>query len=132
MKFPEQRQELIETLQALSDRNYQESVWLKKEYSDRVIYDCLDYVIHFLFDDTSLADEPEKLIGYILANQEEVELIREVIKALDKLLSELGIDKTDAEYLSSILWNDVIKTAQKAYQTIKNFDRQKLLLQQSS
>jgi hypothetical protein len=91
------------------------------EYPDGVVYGCLDYAIHFLFDDTSLADEPEKLIGYILANQKEVELIRGVTAALDKLLFELGTDKSDTEYLSSPLWNEVVKASKKAYEGIKIF-----------
>ena len=96
--------------------------------SSKIDY-CLDYAIHFLFDDTSLADEPEKLIGYILANQKEVELIRGVTAALDKLLFELGTDKSDAEYLCSPGWNEVIEAAKKAYEGIKTITQETLLLQ---
>lgn len=127
LKFPEQRQELRETLQALSDRKYQDSVWIEGEYPDGVVYDCLDYAIHFLFDDTALADNPEKLIGYILIDRKEVELIQGVTKALDKLFFNLGTDKSDIEYLSSPLWNDVIEAAKKAYGGINSFETQKLL-----
>lgn len=129
MKFPEQRQELIDTLQVLSDKKYQELAWIRGEYPDGVVYDCLDYSVHFLFDDTSLADEPEKLIGYILANQKEVELIRGVTAALDKIFFELGTDKSDAEYLSSPLWNEVIEASKKAYEGIKIFTKETLSLQ---
>ncbi len=120
IKFIEMRQELIETLRALSDKKYQESAWVRGEFPEGIEYDNFDLAVHFLFDDTCLAERPEDLIEYCLIDQEEAQLVHTVTESIGKLLSELGNDKSDLEYISSPLWNTVIQTATKAYQIIKS------------
>ena len=112
------REELIHNLKALSDRNYQESAWVREEFSEGIEYDNFDLAINFLFDDTCLADNPKDLIGYCLINKQEAELVCSVTKSIDKLLSELGNDLSDSEYISSPLWEDVIQSARQAYKVV--------------
>jgi hypothetical protein len=118
IQFLEMREELIETLRALSDKKYQELVWVQGQFPEGIVEDNFDYAVHFLFDDHGFAEDPEGLIGYCLVDQQEAELIRSVTKSIDKVLSQLGNDKSDLEYISSPLWDDVIQTAKQAYNII--------------
>jgi hypothetical protein len=120
IKFTEMRKELIETLRILSDKKYQELVWIQKQYPKGVLDDNFDYAVNFLFDDHSFAEDPEELIGYCLVNKQEAKLVHSVTKSIDKLLSELGNDLSDIEYISSSLWDDVVQTAKRAYDLIKS------------
>jgi hypothetical protein len=120
IQFVEMREELIETLRALSDKKYQELAWVQGQFPEGIMEDNFDYAVHFLFDDHCFADDPEGLIGYCLVDQQEAELIRSVTKSIDKVLSQLGNDKSDLEYISSPLWDEVIETAKQAYKIISN------------
>jgi len=113
MQYPEMREELIGTLKALSDRQYQKKAWIQKQYPEGVVYDCFDYAVHFLFDDTSLAEKPEKLIGVILEDEYEAVLVRAVVSSIERLLAETGDDLSDEAYIYSPLWENVIRTAKQ-------------------
>ena len=78
-------------------------------------YDCFDFVVNFLFDDTDLAENPEDYIDYCLRNKQEAELLKPVTKAIDRLLAKLGNKRSDLEYISSPLWLEVIQTTKIAY-----------------
>lgn len=58
------REELIETLRALSDKKYQELAWVKGQFPEGIVEDNFDYAVNFLFDDHCFAECPEELIGY--------------------------------------------------------------------
>ncbi|MDM8549432.1 hypothetical protein QUF72_05105 [Desulfobacterales bacterium HSG2] len=118
MQYPEMREELIGTLKALSDRQYQKKAWIQKQYPEGIVYDCFDYAVHFLFDDTSLAEKPEKLIGVILEDEYEAALVRAVASSIERLLAETGDDLTDEAYIRSPMWENVIRTAKTAYHVV--------------
>ena len=118
-KFIEMREELIETLRALSDKKYQESAWVRGEFPEGIEYDDFDLAVHFLFDDTCLAERPEDLIGYCLIDKQEAQLVHAVTESIDQVLSELGNETSDLEVISSPLWHNVIQTAKKAHQIIE-------------
>jgi hypothetical protein len=120
IKFIEMREELIETLRALSDKKYQQSAWVRQEFPKGIEYDNFDLAVHFLFDDTCLAENPEDLIGYCLVNKQEAQLVFCVTESIDKLLSKLGNDLSDSEYISSPLWEDIIQTSKQPYEVIKS------------
>ena len=120
MKFPWMRDELIHTLKALSDRNYQQSAWVKGQFPPGIEYDSFDLAVHFLFDDTCLAEDSEGMIGYCLLNKKEAMLVRCVTDSIDKLLSELGNELTDFEYISSPQWERVLGTSATAYEFIRS------------
>jgi hypothetical protein len=126
IKFVEMRNELIETLRALSDKKYQESAWVKGNFPEGIVEDNFDYAVNFLFDDSCLAENPEDLIGYCLVDKYEAQLIHAVTKSIDKLLSELGNDLSDLEYISSPLWEDVVRKAKQAYKVIKSNSSQEV------
>ena len=119
MKFLEMRHELIETLKALSDREYQQLAWVQKKFPGGIEYDEFDCAVHFLFDDTHLAENPEDYIGYCIKSKQEAQLILTVTRSIDRLLSELGNDLSDLEYISSPLWEEVVRSAKQAYKAIK-------------
>ncbi len=58
------RDQLFSALNALADTTYQQQVWVQKHYPPGIQCDDFDRVVHVLFDDTLLADAPEKTIGY--------------------------------------------------------------------
>ena len=66
VKYPKMREELLETLRSLADREYQHKVWLERDYPPEIKYDCFDEVVHFLYDDTVLAENPDAAIGVII------------------------------------------------------------------
>lgn len=47
IKFPEMRKELIDSLSGLSDKQYQENCWVKKQCPLGIKNDELDYAVHF-------------------------------------------------------------------------------------
>ena len=66
--------------------------------------DPLDYAVHFLFDDTALADAPERAVGYFLHDLEEVQVIAEVVAALDRVFDAHGTTQADSFYLQQPEW----------------------------
>ncbi|WP_018236021.1 hypothetical protein [Ensifer sp. BR816] len=77
-------------------------------------YDELDYTIHFLYDDTELASDPESTIGVFLYDHREAEGIRSIIAAIDRVFEKYGLELSDAEYLSKLEWMQVVAAASKA------------------
>lgn len=118
VQFPEMRNELIESLRGLSDIEYQKRIWINARSEGSIQHDEFDYVVHFLFDDTSLATDPDSLIGVILKNFDEVAIIKPVIEALGELFDALGLDRTDEEYVKSTEWSSVVNAAKIAYAKI--------------
>lgn len=118
MQYPEMREELVGYLKALADPDYQREAWLAKKFPPGIQYDCLDFAIHFIYDDTELAADPESLVGVILKDQAEVDAIKMVTTRLDKMFEKLGVELTDLEYLQSPYWEEVVVSAQEALKTI--------------
>ncbi|MDR5758467.1 SCO4402 family protein [Caballeronia sp. LZ035] len=108
MKFPEMRAELILNLQTLSNPAYQTAAWIEHRYPAGVEYDEFDYVVHFFYDDTELAENPDSLIGEILRNKEESESIKQLTKELDAMFTRYGVNLKDSEYLSKPEWADIV------------------------
>lgn len=114
VKHPWWREELFRALRKLADVEYQQQVWIKHIFPSNVTHDSLDEVIHILFDDTSLAESPEDTVGWILENEMEVEAVKQVSQALDSMLIVLGTDLSDAQYIASPYWNQIVETAATA------------------
>lgn len=113
-KYPQMRDELLETMRTLSDLEYQWSAWVNHNFPPGVQHDEFDYAVHFLYDDSSLAEAPERAIGLFVKDQHEVHLIKAVISALDQVFDALGMECTDEQYISSPLWAEVLRTASEA------------------
>ncbi len=120
LKHPYLRQQLITTLRILADWDYQYRAWVQHDFPEPIKYDCFDYAIHLLFDDTPLAEDPEREVGFILKDETEVEAVRQVVKAVDNVLNTLGTEASDEEYIRCPEWNDVIAAATTALKVFKS------------
>lgn len=113
LKYPEMREELIDYLHGLSDREYQYQAWVEGNRPGGG-HDELDYAIHFLYDDTDLANDTESMVGWILTGKDEVNAITNLVNILDALFDKYGTELTDKEYLIKDEWGGVIKAAKFA------------------
>lgn len=111
LEYPKMRAELLEYLGQLSNPGL-----CRPQKTEP---DPLDYIVHFLFDDTSLSDEPGRALGYFLNNQEEVRAVSRVVSALDRVLDVHGTEQPDEFYLKQPEWQAVASTARKAYELLR-------------
>ena len=114
LKHPDMRILLLDSLLDLGDKPYQLENWVDKNYL-HAFWDCLRFPVEVLFDDLSLHEVPEDQINYTVYNQDELEVVMPVIKALEKVMDEIGRKQPDDAYIDSPLWNEVVKTAQHAF-----------------
>lgn len=119
VKYPKMREELLETLRSLADREYQHKVWLEGDYPPEIECDSFDEVVHFLYDDTVLAENPDAAIGVIIENEKEARLISAVCQAIDFVFEALGTGVSDEEYIKSAEWTMVVEAALKALQVME-------------
>lgn len=110
----QKRNELFHYLRVLASPDYQQQVWIDGNYLPEIGHDCFGYAVTFFFEDTFLAEDPTKNLGTILENQDEVPVIRNVADALYHVLSQLGEDCTDAEYVNHPDWHYVVNAANEA------------------
>ncbi len=120
VKYPKMREELLETLRSLADRDYQHKVWLERDYPPGIKYDCFDEVVHFLYDDTVLAENPDAAIGVIIEDEKEARLMEAVCQAIDLVFEVLGTEVSDEEYITSSEWTRVVEAALRALQGMGN------------
>lgn len=85
LKFPSMREELVSYLTGLSDSDYQFHAWVERS-SPNLAYDELDYTIHFLYDDTGLAENAYTWIGLVLKMIRKLEPSRTWFKLLTRFL----------------------------------------------
>lgn len=113
LSSPHVRAQLIDYLIGLSDREYQLKSWQVFDHVNNR-YDEFGYTVHFLYDDTYLADNPELAIGDSLYDREEVETVTAITTALEKVFDKHGLNLSDAAYIATPEWNEVIETAKTA------------------
>jgi hypothetical protein len=122
IQFPQMRRELIEVLSSLSDRDYQERVWVAHKLpigrTPETFYDSFDLAVHFLFDDTRLGDDPQSTIGSILINESEAEAIKKLIGKIDQVIKVVGKNADDKKYIDSKGWSEVVSAAKTALDLI--------------
>ncbi len=119
LEFPSMRNELIDYLRGLSDRNHQHRVWVDEPHHENIDHENLDYAIHFLYDDTELAENPHETIGFILRDAKEAELVKSLVASLDRIFSKYGLDLDDSDYIKLPEWDDVIECAKTTLQVIQ-------------
>jgi hypothetical protein len=112
VNFPEMRDEVRSALESLSDRDYQQRVWIEHRLPQPSYYDELKLEIHILFDDIDVCVDPDRWVGDVLFPAE-VEPLRHLGQALDALLADPDL-VTDADYLADPRWAEVIRQAQVA------------------
>ncbi|WP_233226845.1 hypothetical protein [Streptomyces sp. I4(2020)] len=106
------RVHVVPVVLALANPPWQRDVWL-----DPSTFEDLDHVFHTLFDDFCDADEPERYLGVSLRSDEEVVLMRELGAALNAAAAEVSHD-TDAEYLRTSAWPEVVTIAGRLAQVM--------------
>ncbi len=114
VKYPGMREELEEHLRALADPEYQQRVWVDGEVDGAVQHDEFDYAVHFLYDDTQLARDPNSTIGWILKNASEAEHISVLAQSLEVIFVRYGTELSDAEYINLSEWHAVVHAARAA------------------
>lgn len=114
IRYPDMRAEVLGALQALSDPEYQQRVWVRHELPAPNHYDEFKYRIHILYDDTTVFENPQVAIGDILRGEEEVQALTPLKDALDSLFDKYGTKLADEEYLGLPEWAAVVEAAQAA------------------
>ncbi|MGW3126717.1 SCO4402 family protein [Streptomyces sp. NPDC001123] len=114
------RVHVVPVVLALANPPWQREVWL-----DPSAFEDLDHVFHTLFDDFCDADEPERYLGVSLRTDEEVVLMRELGVALNAAAVET-LDDTDAEYLQTPVWPEVVAIAGRLAQVMVANDLREL------
>jgi hypothetical protein len=108
IEFPCQRVELLDRLQLLADEGYQWRYWGSSDPH----FD-FDYIVHFFFDDTPLAELGAECIGKILEDEHEVMLSNSICKKINNLLETYGRNQADEFYMNTTEWKEVIRDARK-------------------
>lgn len=105
LRFQSRRSELLFTLDDIINLESEAGA----TQNDREI----DFIVHFLFDDTDLAEDPASEVGNTLFDDDEAEAVKSVTSLLDLMISEIG-DKADKDFLAHHSWDTLIDRAKKA------------------
>jgi len=101
IKHPYLRLELVDTMKGLADEDYQWQAWIHHQFPPPIQEDNFDYAVHFLFDDTGLADNTVGQIGWTLYDENEVILVAAVVHVIDALFDKYGTELTDEHTYSN-------------------------------
>ncbi|MFJ8532061.1 hypothetical protein [Streptomyces sp. NPDC093591] len=105
LQTPWLRAQLIEWLVKLSDRGWQEGNWTSA--GDSAMDDMLDF-----FDDTGVLDDPTGRVGFILRDEREVSVMKDLNAAVDRAITSTA--ESDREIIQSQPWDTVVATAREA------------------
>lgn len=94
LKYPNLRAELLALLEEVAARGP------LKEPVD------IDDLVHFLFDDTWIADAGKSTVGEILMDENEESSVRALTRAISDLVDELE-DVPTAKYVAHPLWPQI-------------------------
>lgn len=121
LKHPDMREELIQHLFALSDADYQYRAWVLGGTDEKTgtIHDEFDYAVHFLYDDSLLANDPGSTVGWILRDHAEVMKILKLVESIEAIFQKYGTKLSDAEYIGLPEWAAVLATAKDAADFIR-------------
>ncbi|WP_460132367.1 SCO4402 family protein [Pseudomonas sp. S1_E04] len=123
LKFPSMREELISYLSGLSDIDYQYQAWVERSSPD-LGYDEFNYTVHFLYDDTGLAENASDWIGLVLKDEKEAMSVESMVNALDVIFDKYGTGLSDKEYLEKEEWLRVVSVSKGALNVLLS-NRQK-------
>ncbi|KRA20368.1 hypothetical protein [Lysobacter sp. Root604] len=100
IKYPHMRGELIDDLRALF-----EPARATDKFALRST--ALDYLVHFLYDDTSLGSDADAAIGWFLRSRAEAEAITVLVKSFDRFFSLYGLKPDSEGYFERPEWLEV-------------------------
>lgn len=110
--FPRMRDDVMFALACLSDRRYQERVWVSNEgppnYSDDLTAN-----VNILYDDCQVLPDPQSRVGSVLLATDEVERLHDLHAVLGPLIDELG-EAPDGDYLDNRRWALVVEESAAA------------------
>ncbi|MBB5157350.1 SCO4402 family protein [Saccharopolyspora phatthalungensis] len=120
VRYPSMRAEIVLAVKALSDPDYQQRVWIRRQYPHENFYDDFTQNAHILFDDTCVLPDPETGVGDVLY-PDEVGVLRALGEVLDPLINELG-NVSDERYLQHPQWAEVLRRSERAYRVLSQND----------
>ncbi|MFJ1901697.1 MULTISPECIES: hypothetical protein [unclassified Streptomyces] len=112
--LPAMRGEVISAVRDLSDRAYQQRVWIDKKLPNPNYLASLTQVINVLYDDTLVLEDPAATLGKILRSESEVSAMERLSSNLNALLEEVPESEDDRPYLMSPRWSSVVSSAEAA------------------
>jgi len=111
IKYPEMRREVANALAALADPEYQQRVWIDRNYPRDNFYDDLSLNINILYD--MVLPDPTSRKGAVLLDENEVEQLTRLEEVLGPLIADLR-DAPDGAYMSDPRWKQVVVAASSA------------------
>lgn len=111
LELPAMRVDLAAYTNSLKDGAHQQQVWVRHEPSN--LQDSFSDVVHFFFDDTSLAANPYASIGTILRDGAEAEAVAALTRRMDALLDQVGTGVPDEAYVQAAGWPEVMGLASR-------------------
>jgi hypothetical protein len=118
LKYHWQRNVLVYYLDELADKDRHQRSVAQNLYTHN-----MDFVIHFLYDDTGFNDDTEGMVGIALVNHDEANHVRNLINALDIIWDKYGMEMSDEEFINCPKWPQVIEAANQLLTLIKENDR---------
>ncbi|KPI22676.1 hypothetical protein OV320_1373 [Actinobacteria bacterium OV320] len=122
VEFPDVRLNVVSVLESLADTGHQHRVWLDRGPAPDDAVDNLDLVVHVLFDDSRVLEDPEETVGEVLRSRDEARAARALAEVLGPLVDELG-DVGDEVYLASPRWPAVVTAARDVLDAMRADDR---------
>ncbi|GAA5784050.1 hypothetical protein YWS52_03690 [Chitiniphilus shinanonensis] len=87
-----------------------------------VVHDDFDLAVHFIFDDTDLADDVQSCIGEFLFNEGEADCIALVVESIDAIFRKYGTKENDGFYINTPEWSDVVLHSERALDKLNEND----------
>ncbi|MFI1208896.1 hypothetical protein ACH4UV_14955 [Streptomyces sp. NPDC020802] len=118
VEFPDARLQVVASVESLADFGYQQRVWVEGNTDEGAPWDNFDLVVHILFDDTRVLENPGAAVGQVLRSPEEARAMQALASVLSPLIDELG-DVADDVYLASPRWPAVVEAARAALEAMR-------------
>lgn len=117
IKYPEKRNEIIQSLKWLSEKDIKKCINPNAPHSfwDNLKYPLEVYLEDMEFDKGNIED----FISVVFYDVNECQSIKKIAIYLDRLINELGWQKPDQTYLEWHSWNDLVKAANNALKVLK-------------
>ncbi|MEU7180408.1 SCO4402 family protein [Streptomyces celluloflavus] len=113
VQFPDMRERVASAVRHLADPQYQQRVWIRREYPHSEYYD--DFTLTFnTLDDTAVLVDPHAAIGITLSSVTEADAMQQLAERLDEILDAVGGTSPDSDFLASPLWSGVVDAARNA------------------
>ncbi len=111
------REEVVSAVRALADSEYQQRVWIDRNYPSPDYFDDFTLNVNIL-GDAAILDDPYAVIGYTLASEREAQAMKGLSDQLNRIIEVVGSDSPDSAFLASPLWEGVIEAAKTALETM--------------